>query len=99
SSDDSRPVLTGVNFVVSEDELIIVSTDGFRLSLLKEQRKGTFSNMIIPADFLQEVIKNVKNVKEVSFTYSQKEQIILFTLDQEEYFSRLIDGEFPPYER
>jgi DNA polymerase-3 subunit beta len=99
STDDSRPVLTGINFVVSEDELIIVSTDGFRLSLLKEPQKGTFSNMIIPADFLQEVIKNVKNAKEVSFTHSSKEQIVLFTVGDEEYYSRLIDGEFPPFER
>ncbi len=99
STDDSRPVLTGINFVVSEDELIIVSTDGFRLSLLKEGRKGTFSNMIIPADFLSEIVKNTKNVKEIAFTYSKQESIVLFAIGDEEFYSRLIDGEFPPYER
>lgn len=99
STDDSRPVLTGINFVVSEDELIIVSTDGFRLSLLKEGKKGTFSNMIIPADFLGEIVKNAKNVKEISFSYSKQESIVLFKIGDEEFYSRLIDGEFPPYER
>ncbi len=99
STDDSRPVLTGINFVVSDEELIIVSTDGFRLSLLKEKRKGTFTNMIIPADFLQEIVKNAKTVKEVSFVYSQKESIVLFKIENEHFYSRLIDGEFPPYER
>lgn len=99
STDESRPVLTGINFVVSEDELIIVSTDGFRLSLLKEGKKGTFSNMIIPADFLGEIVKNAKNVKDISFTYSKQESIVLFAIGDEEFYSRLIDGEFPPYER
>lgn len=99
SSDDSRPVLTGINFVVSEDELIVVSTDGFRLSFLKEKQKGDFSDMIIPADFLQEIVKNAKNVKEVSFIYSKKENIVLFKIENEDFYSRLIDGEFPPYER
>ncbi len=99
SSDDSRPVLTGINFVVSDDELVIVSTDGFRLSFLKEKQKGDFSNMIIPADFLQEIVKNAKNVKKVSFTYSKKENIVLFRIENEDFYSRLIDGEFPPYER
>lgn len=99
STDDSRPVLTGINFVVSDEELIIVSTDGFRLSFLKEKRKGTFSNMIIPADFLQEIVKNAKTAKNIGFTYSKKENIVLFKLENEHFYSRLIDGEFPPYER
>src|SRR3989338_11567888 len=30
STDDSRPVLTGVNFMQSEEELLLVATDGFR---------------------------------------------------------------------
>lgn len=99
STDDSRPVLTGINFVVSEEELIIVSTDGFRLSLLKEKQKGTFSNMIIPADFLQEIVKNARDAGDVSFVYSQKESIVLFKIEEEQFYSRLIEGEFPPYER
>ena len=99
STDDARPVLTGVNFTATDDELAIVSTDGFRLSLVKEKRKGVISSMIIPADFLQEVLKAIINAKRISFTHSQKEKIILFDIDNEEFYSRLIDGEAPPYER
>ena len=99
STDDARPILTGVNFVATDDELAIVSTDGFRLSLVKEKRKGLISSMIIPAEFLQEVLKAIKNAKKVSFTHSSKEKIIVFNIDDEEFYSRLIDGEFPPYER
>ena len=99
SSDDARPVLTGINFVASEEDLTLVATDGFRLSLVKEKRKGTFSSMIIPADFLKEVLRYVKDAKTVSFTYSEKEHLVLFKVGETEFFSRLIDGEFPPYER
>ena len=99
STDDARPVLTGINFVATDEELAIVSTDGFRLSLVKEKRKGVISSMIIPAEFLQEVLKAIKTAKKISFTHSLKEKIIVFNIDDTEFYSRLIDGEFPPYER
>ena len=99
SSDDARPVLTGINFVVSEDELLIVSTDGFRLSLLKEKSKGTFSSMIIPADFLKELIRTVDEKTKVQFVHSKKESIVLFEVNEDFFYTRLIDGEFPPFEK
>ena len=34
SNDETRPVLTGINFVTNEENLQLVATDGFRLSLL-----------------------------------------------------------------
>lgn len=99
SNDDARPVLTGVNFAVSEEELLMVATDGFRLSLMKEKRKGNISSMIIPADFLSEVLRNVKDAKGVSFVYSPQEKIVLFKVNSDSFYSRLIEGDFPPFER
>lgn len=99
STDDARPVLTGINFVVSDEDLTLVSTDGFRLSLVKEKRKGTFSSMIVPAEFLKEVLRHVKDAKKVQFTFSDKENLIRFVVGNTAYYSRLIDGDFPPYER
>lgn len=99
STDDARPALTGINFVVSDEVLTIVSTDGFRLSLVKEKRKGTFSSMIIPAEFLKEVIHYIQDTKKVGFTYSEKEHLVRFEIGNTAFYSRLIDGDFPPYER
>ncbi|CAN5175082.1 DNA polymerase III subunit beta [soil metagenome] len=99
STDDARPVLTGINFVVTDDELLIVSTDGFRLSMLKEKSKGTFSSMIIPAEFLRELIRNIDEKTEVRFVHSKKENIVLFSANDDFYYTRLIDGEFPPFEK
>lgn len=99
STDEARPVLTGINFVNVDGELTLVATDGFRLSVMKEKSSGTFPSMIIPSDFLREVLKQTKGYKEVGFTFSEKEQIVRFTIGKKELYSRLIDGEFPPYER
>jgi DNA polymerase-3 subunit beta len=99
STDDARPVLTGINFVVSDEELTLVATDGFRLSLVKEKRKGTFSSMIVPAEFLKEVLRHVKETQKVTFTYSDTEQIVRFTIGDISFYSRLITGDFPPFER
>ena len=35
SQDETRPALTGVNFLTQDQNLLMVSTDGFRLSLIK----------------------------------------------------------------
>ncbi|KKQ38912.1 MAG: polymerase III subunit beta protein [Candidatus Roizmanbacteria bacterium GW2011_GWA2_37_7] len=99
SADESRPVLTGVNFVATEGELTLVATDGFRLSVVKEKRKEAFSSMIVPSEFLREVQKQAKDQEEIGFAYSETEQIVRFVVGNKEFFSRLIDGEFPPYER
>ena len=99
STDDSRPQLTGVNFLQNDEELLIVSTDGFRLSLVKEKRRIDIPSVIIPVDVIMEVVRNIKDKKDVLFSYSQQEKIVRFKIGEDEFYSRLIDGEFPPFEK
>src|SRR3989344_2440211 len=77
SPDETRPALSGVN-IVTNDELIMVATDGFRLSLVKTKKEIKLPSVIIPADFLREIIHFVKEEKEINFSYSAKEKIIRF---------------------
>jgi DNA polymerase-3 subunit beta len=98
SGDDTRPGLSGVNFL-SNGELLIVSTDGFRLSLIKTKKDIRFPSMLIPSDFLRELMQNVKETKDIYFSYSQKEKTVCFKVEGNEFFSRLIDEDFPPFER
>jgi len=35
----------------------------------------------------------------VGFTFSEEEKIILFSVGENQFYSRLIDGEFPPFEK
>jgi len=53
----------------------------------------------VPAEFLQEVLRNINKEKEVGFSYSQEEKTICFYVREHSFYSRLIEGEFPPYER
>lgn len=99
SQDETRPVLTGINFANIDDDLMMVATDGFRLSIMKQKRKGNIPSMIVPADFLQEILRNMKEIKDVQFAYSKTEKLVKFAVGKDEYYSRLIDGEFPPFER
>lgn len=98
SSDDTRPALTGVNFL-TQDDLLLVATDGFRLSLVKTKKESSFPSCIIPAAFLSELMKYLKTAKMVSFVYSPKEKMVCFTIDNTKLYSRLIDGEFPAFEK
>lgn len=99
SQDETRPVLTGVNFTHQDEDLTIVSTDGFRLSILKQKKQEDIPSMIVPADFMNEIIKNAKEEKEISFAFSRQEKLVKFIVGKHEFYSRLIEGEFPPFER
>lgn len=99
SKDESRPALNGINFVDIDGEMGIVSTDGFRLSLLKIKKEETIHPMLIPSGFLNEVMKFMKGEEKITFSFSPNEKTVLFQVGKDEFFSRLIDGEFPPFER
>lgn len=99
SSDESRPVLTGVNLVAQDEELLMVTTDGFRLSLLKLKKEIDIPSMIIPSNFLSEVISFLKGEETVELSYSFKEKLISFKIGKYDLYSRLIEGEYPPFEK
>ncbi|MBI3619818.1 DNA polymerase III subunit beta, partial [Candidatus Roizmanbacteria bacterium] len=98
SGDESRPILTGVNFLTGED-LAMVSTDGFRLSLVRTKKEIEIPSAIIPSDFLLEVVRYIKEEKEVGLHYLAEEKTVAFTVGETQFYSRLIDGEFPPFEK
>ena len=75
SQDDTRPVLTGINFISKEDINHIVSTDGFRLSLVLTEKQAVFPQTIIPSFFLSEILKIIKEEKEIFKTRIQLQQM------------------------
>jgi len=99
SRDLSRPVLSGINFVEKEGEMDIVATDGFRLSLFHMKNEMNMKSMLIPADFLLELMRNIKDKKEIVMNYLDNEKMVYFKTENDEYYTRLIEGDFPPYER
>lgn len=99
SRDEARPALSGVNFVSSDGELITVATDGFRLSLLKEKNTQKVPSMLVPRVFFEEVLSGLKDEETINFTTSEKEKMVKFSTPTKEYYSRVIEGAFPPFEK
>lgn len=99
STDTTRPQLTGVNIVSQKEDLVMVSTDGFRLSFLKMKNDMKLPSMLIPGQFLKEVLYFLKEEKEVDFSYSEAEKTVVFRSGGKEFFSRLVEGDFPPFEK
>lgn len=99
SSDETRPVLTGVNFISSDEELVVVATDGFRLSLLKTKKERDFPSMLIPRNFLMEIVRLARDEKDIGFNYLKSEKLVLFEIGENLFYSRLIEGEFPEFEK
>lgn len=99
SRDISRPVLSGINFVEKEGSMDIVATDGFRLSLFHMKNELSMKSMLIPAEFLLELTRNIKDQKKIIMNYLDEEKMVYFKAGNDEYFTRLIEGDFPPYER
>ena len=98
STDQTRPALSGINFLTQEEEMIIVATDGFRLSLLRVKKEADLPSMIIPSGFLSEILRLIKD-KDVEFEYLEEEKTVVFKMGEDEFYSRLIEGDYPPFEK
>ncbi len=105
AKDDARPVLTGVLWEMGSDKIILAATDGYRLgvdsltmtkSILEKETK-----LILPARSLQEVSKVLSETGEDVFgmEFEKENQQVIFTVGEIEVTSRLIAGEFPPYQQ
>lgn len=99
SDNESRPVHTGSLFEIGEDDLTVVSVDGYRLALRREKinRKvgGTFS-FVVPGSALGEVEKICTDSEELA-TVTQGKRHVMFQIGQTMLVSRRLEGEFLNY--
>jgi len=101
STDEARPVLQGVQTIISGSEITMAATDGFRISVRKvaltEPARKTI-NMIIPARALNELARIAVDPEGmVSMIVPSGRGQVVFRLDSAELVSQLIDGNFPDY--
>lgn len=106
ATDDTRPVLTGIFWHFFDTKLRMVATDGYRLSLKDLTLKTPISlgkknqlTFLIPGKTLQEITKLVGSEKEIKIGLTKDENQVIFQLPDVVLASRLIDGNFPDYER
>jgi DNA polymerase-3 subunit beta len=100
SRDETRPVLTGVLVSASHQELRMVATDSYRLSVketqLEQPLDGSFEANV-PARALQELARIAQQSEAERLTVSARPSQIVFEVDGVVLSSRLIDGQFPNY--
>jgi DNA polymerase-3 subunit beta len=103
ATDDSRPVLTGVDLVVEGDQLTMAAADGFRLAVrhLKLKKKaGERQEVIVPARALSELNRLLQDQDDpVQMTFNANKTQVLFRLKDVELVAQLIQGTFPDYSR
>ena len=102
SVDETRPVLTGVLVIMNKNGMVLVSTDGFRLSQKKlTLKKANLKDckMIIPKNTLSELLRLSDDEKNIKFVIDEKENQVMFGISDAVLSSRIIDGEFPDFER
>jgi DNA polymerase-3 subunit beta len=100
SRDETRPVLTGVLISAGGQELTMVATDSYRLSVkhagLDSALEGTIEANV-PARALQELARIAQSVSEPELAVSMGQNQVVFEVGDILLSSRLIDGQFPNY--
>jgi DNA polymerase III subunit beta len=101
STSETRPVLTGVNWKVENDELNCIATDSHRLALrvvkIETENPGNY-NVVIPGKSLNELNKIIGDSNELIDIVITENQI-LFKTKHVLFFSRLLEGNYPDTSR
>jgi len=100
STDELRPVLTGVLFEFTDDSLNMVATDGHRLVRLRDLslsgQKG-LGAVVIPVKALNLVTRSMES-EDAELLLGLAQGHLVFRFEGTSIFTRLIDGRYPAYE-
>ena len=99
SRDETRPILTGILVSASGDELRMVATDSYRLSVKETRLENALETGFeanVPARALEELGRLVRDeVDEIRIGVRANQ--VVFEVGGVALSSRLIDGQFPNY--
>lgn len=101
STQESRPILTGVHLVLDNQELLAVATDSHRLSQRKlhlDIDKDIHYDVIIPGKSLLELSRTLSDdVETVEMRIAENQ--VLFVAGTISFYSRLLEGNYPETSR
>ncbi len=100
SRDETRPVLTGVLMSASGQELRMVATDSYRLSVKQTALDSPLQGSLeanVPARALQELVRIAQQAPTEALAVSVGQNQVVFEVGDIVLSSRLIDGQFPNY--
>lgn len=103
SLDQARLILTTLLFRKTEEGLKIVGTDGFRLSVLNLANGSMLDQkeFLIANKAFNEIVKisDTQTQEKVQFEVSNELKQVFFKIGNVELFIRLIEGNYPPFEK
>ncbi len=100
--DEGRPVLTGILTEIKDKKLQLVATDGYRLAFKTvEVGESAAFKALIPRKTLEEVVRLISESDhdQLKISTSENQNQMVFTIGETTLSSRLIDGQFPAWER
>jgi DNA polymerase-3 subunit beta len=100
SRDETRPVLTGILVSASGNEVRMVATDSYRMSIKETVLEAALSSSFevnVPARALQELARLAAHSDAESLSISVRQNQVVFVLGDVVLSSRMIDGQFPNY--
>ena len=101
ATEESRPVLTGIDAEFDGDLLTLAAADGFRLAVYKLPLLNPVSQkteVVIPARTLAELNRLIADQQEaIEITVNPNKSQALFRLKNSELVSQLVQGTFPQY--
>lgn len=96
STQESRPVLTGINFKIENNILELTATDSYRLAKKKielDQNINQSINIIVPTKNLIELVRMINDDEDMSIHIFNNK--IIFKFNSIILMSRLINGNYP----
>jgi len=103
ATEESRPVLTGIDAEFDGDLLTLAAADGFRLAVYKLPLLNPVSQkteVVIPARTLAELNRLIADQQEaIEITVNPNKSQALFRLKNSELVSQLVQGTFPQYDQ
>ncbi len=108
STDEARPILTGVLVTVEEEKITFASADGFRLSVRNAELSSPVSrpiHVVIPARALSELARITAAAgsgdgnETVTMVMPTNSGRVIFRSSNIELATQIIEGTFPDYEQ
>jgi DNA polymerase-3 subunit beta len=103
STDEARPILTGVLMTVEGNLMTLASADGFRLSVRSAELSSALEkpiSAVIPARALSELSRISSDGKDpITMVLPPRSGRVIFRTKDAELVSQLIEGTFPDYKQ
>ena len=100
STDEARPILTGVLMAAENEGLRLVSTDSYRLAVRDIEGLSVLADeqsVLVPSQALRELARIVTDEDDIKLTLAT--QHASFNVGKTTVTTRLIQGDFPNYSR